>query len=105
TCTHTLVNAAHGAGPGAKACDDLRGTATGNSAGNSVAGNTSGTADRPADDAPAGPSGAAASRGASNPVNVYPVLRPHITVIATGTGAPRIELARTGESQMEALSL
>lgn len=112
TGEHIVVKAAHGAGPGAKAGDDLRGTATGNSAGNSAAGNTagnsaagntSGTADRPADDAPAEPSGAAASRGASNPVNVYPVLRPHITVIATGTGAPRIEFARTGESSMEAL--
>src|SRR5699024_11365649 len=75
TGEHIVVKAAHGAGPGAKAGDDLRGTATGNSAGNSAAGNTagnsaagnsSGTADRPADAAPAEPSGAAASRGASD---------------------------------------
>lgn len=49
-------------------------------------------------------SGAGSAQGAATPVNVAPVLRPRITVIATGTGTPRLEFARTGESTMDALT-
>lgn len=40
----------------------------------------------------------------ASPVNVSPVLRPQITIIATGVGEPTLEFARTGESTMEALN-
>lgn len=50
------------------------------------------------------PSSASSRRSAGTPLNVAPVLRPRITVIATGTGEPRLEFARTGESTMEALT-
>lgn len=40
----------------------------------------------------------------SAPVNVSPVLRPHITVITTGSGEPKVEFTRTGESALDMLT-
>lgn len=49
---------------------------------------------------PGGPT----SGGANAPVNVSPVLRPHITVITTGSGEPKVEFTRTGESALDMLT-
>ncbi|MDX2357636.1 HNH endonuclease signature motif containing protein [Dietzia sp. PP-33] len=38
------------------------------------------------------------------PVNVSPLLRPRVTVIANGVGAPHLEFARTGEAALETLT-
>lgn len=40
----------------------------------------------------------------TTPVNVSPVLRPRVTVIANGVGEPRLEFARTGEAALETLT-
>lgn len=74
----------------------------------------------PAPSDPASPSGSRAPTGAGSrwpydpptpppipsvsPANVTPVLRPQITIIATGVGEPTLEFARTGESTMDALT-
>lgn len=40
----------------------------------------------------------------ASPVNVSPVLRPQITIVAAGVGEPTLEFARTGESTIDALT-
>lgn len=64
-----------------------------------------------ADDAAAGradehpaPGPAPAPRPAPAPVNVSPMLRPRVTVIATGVGSPQLEFARTGEAALDTLT-
>ncbi|MCT1516140.1 HNH endonuclease signature motif containing protein [Dietzia cercidiphylli] len=63
------------------------------------------------DGAPAAAAAEAGQRGADGaddpvhaPVNVSPLLRPRVTVIANGVGAPQLEFARTGEAALETLT-